>query len=314
MMRFLVTAALSLIVLSGTATATESTLKSAVIVESRFIKLGDLFSNAGDKATTNIAYAPAPGKRLVLDATWLYRVARGYRLKWRPLTMNTRAVVERASQEIMRDEIEDVLISALRDRGVKDKVELAFGGRTRLFVAANQAVTIGVEGLTYDQVTGRFVATVSAPAGEANSQRLRISGRVHHLVSVPIATHRMRRGEVIRKGDIEMIDVRANNLRPGTIIYSDQLIGMAAKRVIRPRVPIRTSQIRRPLLVPKGSLVTILLQTSFMRLTVLGRALDEGSKGEVVRVKNSHSKQMVEATVIGPGRVSVNRPGLVALN
>ena len=84
--------------------------------------------------------------------------------------------------------------------------------------------------------------------------------------------------------------------------------------MLRPHLPIRASQIRRPLLVPKGSLVTVLLQLKYMRLTIQGRALEEGSRGEVIRIKNSQSKQVVEATVIGPSKVRVVRHDRVALN
>ena len=58
--------------------AEEAILKSAAIVEGRYITLGDLFENAGVRADTNVAYAPAPGKRAIFDARWLYRVARAH--------------------------------------------------------------------------------------------------------------------------------------------------------------------------------------------------------------------------------------------
>ena len=95
---------------------TKVTLKDAVIVEGNYILLGDLFTNAGPKADTRVAYAPKPGRRSHFDAKWLYRVARAYGLKWRPLTLKTRAIVERSSQEIFRDEIEDALTASFQDQ------------------------------------------------------------------------------------------------------------------------------------------------------------------------------------------------------
>ena len=130
MMRFLMALILSLAALANTAQASETTLKSAVIVESKYIKLGDLFDNAGDKATTNVAYAPAPGKKAVFKAQWLYNVARAHSLPWRPLNLNARSVVEREGQIIHRDEIEDKLVAALADYGIGKDVDVDFGVET----------------------------------------------------------------------------------------------------------------------------------------------------------------------------------------
>ena len=51
-------------------------LQDSVVVQSKLVRLGDLFSNTGAKAGITVAYAPAPGKRALFDARWLSRVAR----------------------------------------------------------------------------------------------------------------------------------------------------------------------------------------------------------------------------------------------
>ena len=42
-----------------------------------------------------------------------------------------------------------------------------------------------------------------------------------------------------------------------------------------------------------------------MALTALGRALDDGALGDTIRVLNSQTKIVVDATVSGNGHVSV---------
>ena len=68
-------------------------LKETVTVNSRRVYIGDLFSSTGDKANIAVAYAPEPGQRAIFDARWLYRVARAYKLDWRPLGNQDQAVV-----------------------------------------------------------------------------------------------------------------------------------------------------------------------------------------------------------------------------
>jgi len=295
--------------------AAEAILKNAVIVEGRYVTLGDLFENAGARTKTNVAYAPSPGKRAIFDARWLYRVARAHGLKWRPLNLKTRAVVERAGQEIHRAEIVDALMSEFKDRGLDDDIEIDFGGRSmRLYVAANRPATVGIESLNHDPNTGRFVATISVPAGDPAAKRLRITGRVFTLVAVPVLAKKLYRGDVIRKHHLEWKKIRRSKVLRQTITEAEQLIGMAAKRLIGSNRPIRLAQVRRPLLIAKGGIVTIRLNYANMSLTAQGRSLDEGSLGDVVRITNSQSKKIVEARVTGANRVRVQGLGASTIN
>ena len=297
------------------AAAEEAILKNAVIVEGRYITLGDLFENAGARTKTNVAYAPSPGKRVIFDARWLYRVARANGLKWRPFNLKTRAVVERAGQEIRRAEIVDALMSEFKERGLDDDIEIDFGGRSmRLYVAANRAATVGIESLNHDPNTGRFVATIAVPAGDPAAHRLRITGRIYTLISVPVLSKKLYRGDIIRKHHLEWKKIRKTKILRQTITEPEQLIGMAAKRLIGADRPIRTAQIRRPLLIAKGGLVTIRLNYANMSLTAQGRSLDEGSLGDVVRITNSQSKNIVEARVTGANRVRVQSLNARTLN
>lgn len=297
------------------AAAQEATLKNAVIVEGRYITLGDLFENAGTRTDTNVAYAPSPGKRAIFDARWLYRVARAHGLNWRPLSLKTRAVVERAGQEIHRAEIVDALMSEFKNRGANGDIEIDFGGRSmRLYVAANRPATVGIESLNHDPNTGRFVATIAVPAGDPTAQRLRITGRVYTLVSVPVLNKKLYRGDIIRKHHLDWKKIRKTDILRQTITEAEQLIGMAAKRLIVSNRPIRLAQIRRPLLIAKGGIVTIRLNYANMSLTAQGRSLDEGSLGDVVRITNSQSKTIVEARVTGANRVRVQKLGASTIN
>ena len=284
----------------------EVSLRTAVIVEDNYITLGDLFENAGANAGKKIAYAPAPGKRATFDAKWLFRVASAYKLDWRPFTMNTNSVVERASQVIQRDEIHDALIQALQARGVKSGFELELAaGTMNLHVAANNAGTVGIEGLTFDAGNGRFVATVAVPANDPAAQRTRVTGKIHKLVSVPVLADNKKRGDVIRASDIQWRDVRASNVRDHVITDDDELIGMAAKNEIKADSAINISQLRRPLLVAKGALVTIELAQGGMSLSAQGKAQEEGSLGDVIKVMNNRSNKIIEAKINGNNRVAV---------
>src|SRR5918994_7581453 len=70
------------------------------VVEDAVLRLGDVFENAGERATQAIGAAPAPGRRLVLDVAQLSALARAHNLSWRPLSAHERAVVERPGRAV----------------------------------------------------------------------------------------------------------------------------------------------------------------------------------------------------------------------
>lgn len=290
-------------------------LRDSVTVKSKLVRLGDLFANAGEKADVTVAYAPAPGKQAYFDARWLYRVARTYGLQWRPLGVQDQILVQRESQVIPREEIEDSILAALTKYGVGTSISLELSNRSlRLYVPSDALATVGVEDISYEPRTGRFSAIIKAPAGDPRAARNRVTGRIHKMTEIPVLARRMLAREVISKGDIKWIKMRSDRLRRGTVLDDNELIGMAVKRGLRPGLPIQTSAVQRPILVIKGSLVTIILKAPKMTLTVQGKALENGADGDTVRITNTQSNKVIEAEVTGVAKVAVLPTGFVAMN
>jgi flagellar basal body P-ring formation protein FlgA len=290
-------------------------LRESVVVSGKLIRLGDLFMNAGDKANIAVAYSPAPGKRATFGARWLYRAARHHGLPWRPMSLKDKSVVERNSITIRRQEIERVILEALIDKGADENMQVQLHNRLlRLHINGDAAPTIGVEDVVYDPSSRRFTAILVAPADDPAAPRTRVTGRLNKMVDVPVMAQRMLGGDIITRDHLKWIKMRADRVQNNAILDGAALIGKSARRGLRAGAPIRTSDVRRPVMVPKGSLVTIIFKMPFMTLTARGRALQEGSKGDTVRIANARSKTVVEAVVIGTGRVSVAIHNRLAMN
>ncbi len=289
-------------------------LNEHVSIKSNVIRIGDLFSNAGKKAHIPIAYAPAPGQRLVLDASWLYRAASAYKLKWKPYTLHQQAIVVRNSITFSHDTIKDHIWNALLKKGIDQADEVELGDRLFNIHAPNELDTkLNVAEVSFDKKSGRFTATLTITSGKPGETRRIISGWVRKMTSVPVLTRRFGINEVIKKHDIKMIRVRANRVRKNILVQAEDIIGKSSSRGLSPGVALRRTDVRAPLLVTKGGMVTMVLQGKFMRLTARGRSLEDGGKGDVVRIRNLKSNKQVEALIIGPGRVSINTDGHLAM-
>ncbi|MEK9673510.1 MAG: flagellar basal body P-ring formation chaperone FlgA [Rhodospirillaceae bacterium] len=277
--------------------------REAITVEGRIVYLGDLFVNAGEHADVAVAYAPEPGERAIFDARWLYRVARAYRMKWRPISAQQQTIVQRASQVIERADIEDTILAALVEKGAEPDSLLELNVQlTRLHVPTNVQATVGIDDITYDPRTKRFATILSAPAKDPAGRKLRLTGRLHAVVKIPVAARVLGRNETIADRDVKWIKVRADMILPDTIIKAEDIVGMAAKRGLRPDTLVRQSDVERPVLVERNSIVTVTLVYGPMALSAQGKSLEKGSLGDVIRVKNKRSKAVFEAKVTGPGR------------
>jgi flagella basal body P-ring formation protein FlgA len=289
-------------------------LVGTVTVSGDIVHLGDIFENTGAKAATPIAYAPAPGRRAVLDANWLAETARRNDLAWTPRTPADQVTVERASQKIGAGAVMAELTALLRDYSGDDEMKIELDDRTpEIQVAIDAPPTIAIRNLRINELTGRFTASVLAPADRPTVE-LAIAGRALRVVEVPVTAHRLSRGDVIRQGDVTMAKVAANLVGRDTVGDVKDLLGLEATRLLAAGAPIRQQDVRPQVLVPRNSLVTIVLRRAGMELTVQGKALEEGGRGDVVKVMNTKSKRVIEAQVDGPGTVVLAPAGAAAIN
>ncbi len=285
---------------------TASMLREHVIVDDNVIRLDDLFTNVTDRAEAPVAYAPQAGKRAVLDARWLYRVARAYNVDWRPLSSKVSATVERASISVPLSEIKTEILFALSEYSLGENMDVEFSSRFKeLHLPAGSVPTINIESVNYQARTGRFTAMVSAGEGAGSTDKIRLSGRAYTVAEVPVLASRVLRGDVIKSSNVKWVRMRADRVQPDVLLHLDDLIGMTPKRGLRAGAPIRVTDVQRPQLVNKNDLVTIVHHVPNMILTAQGKALQHGADGDIIQIKNAQSTQVIEAEIIGPGRVAV---------
>ncbi|MBI3451678.1 MAG: flagellar basal body P-ring formation protein FlgA, partial [Rhodospirillales bacterium] len=158
---------------------------------------------------------------------------------------------------------------------------------------------------SYDSVSGRFNATLAAGGEGPHAQRVSISGRTFRTISLPVLRGSVSPGDVIRRQDIEWLSIREDRVSRDVVTDANRLVGTTPRVRLRPGEPIRDNDTRPPVLVTRNSSVMIVLQMPNMTLTAQGRAIEDGAKGDVIRVTNLQSKKVIEATVNGPDMVTV---------
>ena len=300
-----------------TETAVEApvTINPVVQVDDDYIRLGDLFEPLDRYADRIVLRAPSPGEETILPAVWLWKAAKTFGIDWRPVGTADQIVVSRPASTISNDMLEGLLMDAYFMRtGEDDLVEIEpTGGGTEIHLPMSVPPTAKIERFDYDPRSGRYTATVIAPADGRTLTRQNLSGRFHRLVELPVPTRRLGKGHVIQAGDIELARMRDHRLPTNLIVDADLLVGQAVHQSLSAGKPIRNGAVRAPIMVHKDRTVLVTLQTDRMQLTVQGRAMEDGAMGDIVRIQNTASRLMIDAEVVGEGNVIVTLPTDLAM-
>jgi len=136
--------------------------------------------------------------------------------------------------------------------------------------------------------------------------KVRIPFMVSVYVPVAVASKPLSRKQHISRSDIIFKDRDISKINRGYYSNIDDIIGRVTRNQIRAGVVINPGQIRPPYLVLRGQTVRILVKTPSYQVAMDGKALSDGAKGEVIRVKNIRSQKVVEGLVTDRGIVQVS--------
>jgi flagella basal body P-ring formation protein FlgA len=286
------------------------TLKDTAAVEGDFVRLGDLIENIGTNAKTPVFRAPELGQTGTIQVYRIIEAARANGVSVFDTRGVSEVVITRAARTIPITEIERAVAeTAAKQIGIGDasNVSVYFDSGVRPFVVEpNAAIALRIVQFNYDPRSQRFDASLDMPGSAAARKRTaRISGYLYESMEVPTLARAMVRGEIIRDGDIEMQRRAKAELTADTIRNIAAVIGHAARRDLRPGVPLRVSEMMKPELVGRGDTVTLTFESPGVVLSVRARAVESGTEGDVIQVFNPQSKRTVQATVDGPGHVIV---------
>ncbi|MEM9469018.1 MAG: flagellar basal body P-ring formation chaperone FlgA [Pseudomonadota bacterium] len=292
--------------ISTTKQVMAASLRNVSVVTTDVIMLKDLFDGVRRNADYVIGPAPQPGEDLVLNARTLYRIAIAMDLPWRPKSTADNIIVRRDATIVSYSDIENTLKKELGKNGLNGRYNLSLdNGNKSIVLAKDLPRSVQVSQLYYDSINDRFQATLVAPSIDNPIKKIPVTGSVQRMVSVPVLREPMRSGMIIGKNDIELIDMPEKELQHNTLFKTEDLIGLTPRRIAYAGKPLQTKELQRPQIVTRGERVTIYFKEGPLMLTAKGKALENGAKGDVVRISNLGSSKNLDAVVINQNEVVV---------
>ena len=153
------------------------------------------------------------------------------------------------------------------------------------------------------QDRGNTVLRVRCPV--APGWKLHLPARIAVFDDVAVAARPLVRGQIIDVAAVNLQKTDVSRLNSGYFAKLEDLQDLEARRDL-PRGTVLTPKALTPRqLVRAGQTVTLVLEYGGLRVRSSGEALHAASHGEVVRVRNSQSRKIVEGVVSGAGVVRV---------
>jgi flagella basal body P-ring formation protein FlgA len=218
--------------------------------------------------------------------------------------------VTRTARAITAKDIEASVLRILAGRyGLPepDNLAVVFDNDVRsIEVEATATKELTVTRLSYDPRTTRFDIALELP-GSAVTRRLPLhfTGALSETFETAVPAHDIAQGQVLKASDLAIERRPKGQMTSTTLTSIEQAQGLLAKHAMRAGQIIRTADVAKPELVGRNENVTIVYEVPGILLTMTGKAIDPGALGDTINVVNVQSKRTIQATIIGPSRVSV---------
>ncbi|WP_169307151.1 flagellar basal body P-ring formation chaperone FlgA [Ferrimonas sediminicola] len=133
---------------------------------------------------------------------------------------------------------------------------------------------------------------------------LTVRAEVRLAARIPVTRSKIMAGTLVTR-ELLRWQERALSTADGDVMMSlDNILGQRARRGIRAGSPLKAHQLLPPLMVERGQQVVMVAGDDQFTATTLGVALEAGSRGEVIRVKNSRTGKIVSARITERGKVA----------
>lgn len=298
-------------------------LRSELLLNREIVSFGDLIDGLSPEAAAIPAFrAPALGETGTIQVSRIIDAARAAGIIRSGSEIDgdgaLQVVVTREARRILASDIEAAVKLALQERYGIDARAFALaidGGAPAVVVEPELSGAVAVSDLSFDARSRRLQARIAVPGSAAMQLKpVRFGGQLVETVEVVVPKRAIARGETLGRDDVR-VERRPRDGQLGDLLADPRTaIDKVARRALIAGLPLRAGDVQREEIVAKGDLVTIVYESRGLTISMRGRANDAGAMGDVVTATNPQSKRVLQGTVSGPGRVSVqaNSAGRIA--
>lgn len=181
------------------------------------------------------------------------------------------------------------------------KVEVKVGNldnRLRL-TQCDQSLSLSIK----DPLNSGGSVNVQVVCKGATSWTILVPAMAKVYRSVAVAGRSLQRGDVVSASDLTTEIKDVSEFRLGFALTPEAIIGKEIKFTVNKGEAFRNSALDAPLVIKRGDTVSMEASAGEISVKTNGTAITDGRLGQQIRVKNNQSARIVNAKVVGAGKV-----------
>ena len=153
---------------------------------------------------------------------------------------------------------------------------------------------------------GAVPLTLRRWRGDAVVQQIKVTAKVTRRVRAVVPTRTVARGERLTAADVEVRELLLTRGGDEIALDAASVIGHEAVRPLADGHAMEKEDLRPPLAVRRGELVTVRARSGSLVVKTVARALADAPAGKPVALRNEVTRQSFQATVTGEREASVD--------
>lgn len=276
-------------------------------VTGQFFTLGDIASLSGDDTgriaglqQIRLGRTPAPGQSIIFSAELLmirlhtagsdltglnWQVPPQFKVTARSQLVTGERLAGLATQYLQThldgSDVEFRPVGQLQDLmvppgDVSFSIDLPYGLKYNAPTTVH--ISLGLDGQPYTSVRARF--------------------EIKKYEQVAVASRAIAPRELVSDDNIIFERRDIGRMPPGYFTEPNRILGLVVKRQLSPGMVMGESVLEKPLLIERGKTVRIVALTGGIEVSTPGVALQSGSVGQSIRVKNTNSQKVITARIL----------------
>ena len=203
-------------------------------------------------------------------------------------------------------ELSNLLQNYLKNKGIesypsidKNKKFKSCNHHLKFFPVFKSWTTVEIVCSKPDSNWNIFVRT------RANFDYNNTENQENHMKKMIVFSNKsLLKGHILKKSDLELANAKKN---VGTGIFNaiEDLVGRKLKQNVSLGFPIRSRHLHLEWVINKGDKIDIIQSAGGINISASGVALENGQKGEKIKVMNLSSEKNLVAWVINEKKVSI---------
>jgi len=136
-------------------------------------------------------------------------------------------------------------------------------------------------------------------------KKFNVSAKLQTFDDIVIASKMLQKGQKFTEDDLSIETVETTNFKRDYFISMDELLDLQTKQIISKDKPIYTSMVELPDIIHRGDVIKIVVKLKNMEVTATGKALQNGKRGEMIKVQNQSTGKKITAEILNEKTVLV---------